>query len=78
MQYCSFFNCIEHCFRSLKRNLYSKLFNTQEEIANETINFLKNRDLKLTLSNNYRETLQQYLLYVNNYKDTNLNNLLIE
>ena len=44
----------------------------------DVIEFLNDRELKKTLSNNYRETLQQYLLFVNNNKDINLNNLILD
>lgn len=78
VQYCSYFNCIELCFRSLKKKLYNKLYETKEEIINEVELFFKKEETKLTLTKNYNETLKQYILYSQEKKNENINNFIIE
>ena len=40
------FNAIELCFRALKRMTYNKLYNNNEEIKSDVINFLEKDELK--------------------------------
>ncbi len=46
VQYVSHFNAIELCFRALKRMTYNKLYNNNEEIKSDVINFLEKDELK--------------------------------
>ena len=68
VQYCSYFNCIELCFRSLKKYLNNKSYDNQDKIINDIKDFLSKDELKKTLLKNYKETLQQYLLKKINMK----------
>lgn len=78
VQYCSYFNCIELCFRSLKKILYNKLYEKKEEIIQEIELFFKKEETKITLNKNYNETLRQYISYSQENKSENLNNYIIE
>lgn len=49
-----------------------------EEVCNDVVKFLKGEQIKKTLLYNYRETLNQYLLYIESNIGKNLNNLKIE
>lgn len=73
--YLSEFNAIELAFRYLKKILYSKIFETLEDIEAEVIKILKGEQIKKTLLKNYRETIEVYAKYSYNYKYLNLNNL---
>ena len=77
VQYASYFNAIELCFRSIKRMTYSKLYKNIEEIKLDIINFLKSDEINKTLLKNFREALQQYLLYSQQHKYDNINNFKI-
>jgi transposase len=76
--YLSEFNAIELAFRYLKKILYSKIFDTIEEVEAKVINILKSDKLKETLLKNYRETLEVYMKYSSEYKYKNLNNLVFD
>ena len=78
VQYCSFFNCVELCFRALKKKLYNKLLETEEEVINEISSYFEKDEIKSTLLKNYNETLKQYILYSEEKKNMNINNLKIE
>lgn len=74
--YCSMFNAVELAFRAIKRKIYANLYNSIEDVKNEINNYLKNENISLTLVANYCETLEQYLLYLENNKSVNLNNFI--
>ena len=78
VQYASHFNSIELCFRSIKRITYSKLYKNNDEIKLDVTNFLKSDGIKNTLLKNYRETLQQYLLFIQEHQQENINNYKID
>lgn len=78
VQYCSFFNCVELCFRALKKKLYNKLMETKEEVINEIKIFFDKEETKTTLIKNYNETLKQYISYSKEKKNININNLKLE
>ena len=78
VQYCSYFNCVELCFRALKKLLYYKFYESKEEIVKE-LNFLIDKEeLKVTLYKNYRETLEEYLRFSENHKYDNINTFEVE
>ena len=58
VQYCSFFNCVELCFRALKKALSYKLLENKDDIRKEIDNFFKKDEIKSTLLKNYNETLK--------------------
>ena len=78
VQYCSFFNCVELRFRTLKKLLYYKLYETKEELIKELLLIINKEELKETLIKNYRETIEEYLMFSKNHKDNNDNNFEIE
>ena len=73
--YQSAFNAIELSFRSLKKFLYSKIFETMEKIIDESINFINSSSFKITLKYNFKETLEKYIDFSEKFKYMNLKNL---
>lgn len=71
--YLSSFNSIELSFRNLKRNLYSKIYGSIEEVKMETIKILNEESFKNVIKDNFRETLIKYLNFNNNNKNRNFN-----
>lgn len=64
---------IEYCFRSLKNITYKKKYRNINELKND-INILINDDyLERQLIKLFKETLENYLYYINEYKFINLN-----
>lgn len=49
-----------------------------EEVCNDVIKFLKSEQFNNTLLYNYRETINQYLLYIESNIGKNLNSLKID
>ena len=78
VQYCSYFNSVELCFRALKKFLYYKFYETKEELVKELLIIINKEELKKTLIKNFRETLEEYLRFTNNHKYNNINNFEIE
>ena len=76
--YMSIFNAIELSFRDLKKIIYSNIYNSMEEVYNDVIKFLKSEQFNDTLLYNYRETINQYLLYIESNIGKNLNSLKID
>lgn len=58
--YCSYFNAVELSFRTIKNELYKKLFKEIDEVENEVNLILKREHFRNTLLANYKETLCQY------------------
>ena len=56
--YCSYFNCVELAFRSLKRYLYRKLLENIDEVEKEVINFSSDYSFRKTLMVNFKGTLE--------------------
>jgi transposase len=71
--YQSVFNSIELCFRALKKMIYSKIYETTEEIKLDIENIIKTEKFRNTLYYNYKETLKEFLYYEQNHKYDNLN-----
>lgn len=71
--YQSVFNCIELCFRAIKRNTYSKIYKNMDETKKDIENIIKSNNFKDILLLNYKETLQEYLFYEENHKYDNIN-----
>ena len=72
--YLSSFNSIELCFRNIKRFLYTKIYNSIEELIDEVTNYLKEKNFIDGLKSNFSQTfLEKYLLFHENYSSINLN-----
>ena len=78
VQYCSYFNSVELCFRALKKLLYYKFYEDKEELVKELKLIIDKDELKVTLYKNYRETLEEYLRFSENHKYDNANAFEIE
>ena len=65
--YRSFFNMAEFIFRYLKNIIYKNLYNNMESLKKDVNKILKSENLEITLKNWYRETLQQYVLFIQNH-----------
>ena len=76
--YMSVFNAIELAFRSIKKIIYSNLYDSIEDVCTDVNKILNSEKIKQTLIYNYRETIDQYLLFLDSHKEKNLNNLNIE
>ena len=72
--YCSYFNCIELCFRGLKQIFYSNIYNSTTEMKEDIKEYFESPNINKTLLLNYKETLLQYLSVFNEYRYKNLNN----
>ena len=75
--YQSHFNTIELCFRSIKKILYSNLYNTIDEIQKDIEVIANDNNFNKTLLLNYKTTLKEYLFFSEKYKEINLNSFLI-
>ena len=73
--YLSSFNSIELCFRNIKRLLYTKIYNSIEELIDEVIEYIKEKNFIDGLKSNFSQTLEKYLLFYENYSSLNLNNI---
>ena len=45
-----------------------------EQVKSDIDNYLRGKEINMTLLANYTETLEQYILYIENNKSINLNN----
>ena len=75
--YQSPFNAIELCFRSIKKIIYSKLYNSIDELQKDIETITNDNKFNKTLLFNYKATLKEYLFFSDKYKENNLNNFLI-
>ena len=73
--YMSQFNCVELCFRYIKRQLYSNLFSSLDDVENYVKKLLDDKNNRKTLLKNYISTMKTYILYFDKNKNINLNNL---
>lgn len=65
----------ELTFRFLKNRTYKNLYNTIEEMKNEIINILEGDELEKALVKLYRETLDKYKYFINEYEKKDYNNI---
>ena len=72
--YQSIFNCIELFFRLIKQKIYNKLYKSVDEVITEMVNIICDENIKSSLLQNYRETLEQYYKFSVDHKNLNLNN----
>ena len=73
-RYMSSFNAVELAFRAIKKQIYSNIYNSMDEIKSDIINYLGSKKIKETLISNYCETIGQYISYSEKNQDINLNN----
>ena len=71
--YLSKFNMIEYCFRSLKNITYKKNYRNINELKNDINILIGDGYLEKQLIKLFKETLENYLYYINEYKFINLN-----
>ena len=62
--YYSQFISIELTFKFLKRKIYSHLYETFEQVDKEVINFFEDKAIEISLLENYSETINQYINYI--------------
>ena len=74
--YRSFFNMAEFIFRYLKNIIYKNVYNNMESLKKDVNKILKSENLKNTLKNLFRETLQQYVLFIQNHENFDLSNII--
>ena len=75
--YQSPFNTIELCFRSIKKIVYSNLYESLNELQKDIETIINDNKFKKTLLFNFKETLKEYLAFSDKYKDYNFNNIFI-
>lgn len=75
--YQSTFTPIELAFRAIKKINYLKIYNDVKELLNDVELFLNDEKTKKTLLYNYKETINQYISYIDLNNNINLNNLII-
>ena len=73
--YQSTFTAIELAFRAIKKIIYSKLYNEIGELIKDVENILTGESIKETLLLNFRETINQYISFLDLNNDFNLNNI---
>ena len=64
-----------NCFRYIKRQLYSNLFSSLDDVENYVKKLLDDKNNRKTLLKNYISTMKTYILYFDKNKNINLNNL---
>lgn len=73
--YISKFNAIEYSFRDLKRIIYTKIYNNEDEMIIDVENILKSSDFQKKMNSNFKETYINYLNFYKKEKNFNLNSL---
>ena len=73
--YLSSFNCIEFAFRSLKKNIYTKVYEDINEVIENSSKYIESNEFKNSLKNNYRDTIENYVMFSEKYKYYNLKNI---
>lgn len=73
--YFSPLNAIELSFRNLKNYLNRQIFESINSLKREAEKHIEEKSFLLGIKSNYKETLEMYLNFHNNYNTLNLNNL---
>lgn len=71
--YQSVFNSIELCFRTIKKVIYSNLYDSLDNLKDKLNNLIEDKSFTQSLLYNYKETLNEYVYYSQNHKHDNLN-----
>ena len=66
----------EFIFRYLKNIIYKNVYNNMESLKKDVNKILKSENLKNSLKNLFRETLQQYVLFIQNHENFDLSNII--
>jgi hypothetical protein len=64
---------IEFCFRGIKQILYKMLFSSIKEVVKKREEILLNPDFYSSYIFYFKETLNNYNIFINKYKLINLN-----
>ena len=71
--YASQYNMVENVFRFIKNTTYKRLYNSINVLSKEIEELLKGITISSTLGRLFKETIKEYLEFVDNYKSYNLN-----
>lgn len=71
--YESKYNPIELAFRSIKLYTYKKIYSNIKELVTDVEKIIKSNKFRNTLFKNYLETLEQYIIFIKNNIDLDLN-----
>ena len=71
--YASFFNMAELCFRAIKKIIYGFIFSSIEEVESKVIEILKSDKLNAQIPLLYKETLREYVKFIDDNININLN-----
>lgn len=64
---------IEYCFRNIKNVTYKLLFSTIDEVDEKIKEILTEEKFNTSLKYLFKETLRNYLSFINKYIENNLN-----
>lgn len=70
--YLSSFNCIEFAFRTLKKKIYTRVYEDINQIIEYSSEYMESKEFKNCLKNNYKDTIQNYIIFSEKYKSFNL------
>ena len=73
--YVSFFNMVELCFRAIKKLIYELLFSSINEVEKKIEEILDGEKLKKQIPLLFKETLREYIKYIEENQKFNLNNI---
>ena len=76
--YRSNFNMIELAFRFIKNIIYKNIYENIENLKNDVIKIIDGNGLKNSLINLYKETIEQYMVFIQNNKGIDLMQLMNE
>lgn len=75
--YISKFNAIEYSFRDLKKIIYSKIYQSEDELISDVGKILTSEDFRKKLVNHCKEAYLNYLNFYKQEKYLNINNIYI-
>ena len=73
--YESTFNPIELAFRFIKNKIYRHSYFTMNDMKNDIETIIKSIEFENSLEKNWAETMEKYLIFINNNNNVNLNTL---
>ena len=71
--YISEFNMIEYCFRYIKNLTYKRLYSSIFELKKDVTEIIKSKNFENTLEKLYKDTLSNYINFIDKNKYQNLN-----
>lgn len=71
--YRSNFNMIELVFRYIKNIVYKNIYSKMDDLKNDVINILESENLRKSLVNLYKETIEKYIIFIQKNNDFDLN-----